>query len=228
MLYKLSQLEREKQVMVIKQELAEHTMALLQQQNATASTSPKRREAPIQRLLVLKSPIGKDKNVMSKPPGGIKLATAPLGSKQIATAPNMENDQRSNASACEQTMAHPQQQNGTTASPKREASILRLSRDPPAAMSARNLKKSPRGEKTNMVSKPLGTMELAAATTSADLFKSLLGKRKNAVSKPLGSIEFAAAMTSTNLLKSPFGGNKKAVYQSLQEKRFCCCSILGE
>ena len=115
---------------------------------------------------------------MSKTPGGIKLATEPPGRKQIATAPNMENDQRSNASACEQTMEHLQQQNGTAASPKREAPMLRLSRDLPAAMSARNLKKSPRGEKKNMVSKPPGIIELAAAMTSADLFKSPLGWKK--------------------------------------------------
>jgi hypothetical protein len=94
----LSQLEREQRalagkVMAIKQDITEHTMVLQQQQNATAS-SPKT-EAPMSRPSrhlsatstknILKSPLGGNKNAVSKTPGSI----------EFAASPTLENDQTS-------------------------------------------------------------------------------------------------------------------------------------
>jgi hypothetical protein len=159
----LGLLEREKQalvgqVMALKQELAEYTMTLQEQQNAKI-LSPQR-EAPIRRLArslsesflnvskrnLLRSPLEEKKKAVSKLPG----------SKEFATAPSLETDQMSNVSETEQTMALEQQQNATTASP-----IRRLFHN----LSARNLLKSKLKKKKNAASKPPGNIEFAAAST---------------------------------------------------------------
>jgi hypothetical protein len=216
---------------------SEDTMALPQQQNATA-TSPKR-DAPMQRLSrdqsanLLKSPLGKKKNAVSKPPGSIEFAAAPtpeyllksplgekkskvskpLGSKDFAAALTMENDQMANISGSKQTMALEQQQNVTTTSPKMEAPMLRLSRGKSA-----NLVKPPLGNRKNAVSKPPGSIEFAPATAPEYLLKSPLGEKKNEVSKPSGSKAFAAAPTMENDQMVNVSGSEQTIMALEQQQ----------
>jgi hypothetical protein len=188
---------------------SEESMALQQQQNATAA-SPKM-ETPMRRL---------SRNAVAKPPRNIEFAAAPTpeyfflvrsplrgkknavskpsGSKDFGAAPTLENDQVVFFPESEQTMAFQKQQNVTTVSPKREVSMGKLSRHL-SAVSARNLKKSLLRGKKNAVSKRSGSKGFAAsspgstqfaavAPTPANLLRPPLVKRKNAVSLPPASI----------------------------------------
>jgi hypothetical protein len=261
----LSQLERERQalagkVMALKQQLAEHTRPLQQQQNATTA-SPQRRgvetdqmsnvseaeqtkgiqqqqnataASPIRRLFynisarnILKSPLGKKKNAVSK------IA----GSKELAAGPSLETDQMPNVSEVEQTEALQQQKNVTAVSPRRQFHNF----------SARNLLKSPLGEKKNTVSKLLGRKGLALAPSlqtepmsngseTEQIVALQQHKNVTAASRqrepPMRRLsrkvsESFLKFSARNRLKSPLGEKKNVASKLPERKAFAAFPYLG-